>query len=139
MKRFRVLQRVLRDSGANRIWLAFLVLFFACAAMIQIREPNIKTYGEALWYCYAVVTTIGFGDVVVQYKISRILSVVLSISAAVVIALVTGVIVNFFIQITSIRQKETLTALMDKLEHLPELSPEELEEISLRVRAYRND
>ena len=118
--------------------MGFLLLFFVCAGIIWLREPDIRTYGEALWYCYAVVTTIGFGDVVAQYPLSRILSVLLSVSAAVVIALITGVIVNFFNQVTALRQKETVTALMDSLEHLDELEPEELRQISERVRQFRN-
>ena len=91
-----------------------------------------------MWYCYAVVTTIGFGDVVAQTLLSRVLSVALSISAALVIALVTGVVVNYYNQITELRRKETLSALMDKLERLPELSKEELEDISRRVKDFQN-
>lgn len=137
MKQLQVLRRVLKNTGASKIWTGFLVLFFGCAAVIWLREPDIHTYREALWYCYAVVTTIGFGDVVAHYPISRALSVVLSISAAVVIALITGVIVNYYNQITAMKQKETLTALMDKLERLPELPPEELEQIARRVKEYQ--
>lgn len=137
MRRLRILRRVLHDTGAEKIWMAFLAQFFLSAAVIWLREPDIRTFGEALWYCYAVVTTVGFGDIVAQRLLSRVLTVLLSVSAAVVIALVTGVIVNFFHQVTELRRKETLTALMDKLERLPELSPEELENISRRVREYQ--
>ena len=37
---------------------------------------------------------------------------------------------------TALRTKETLTALVDKLEHLPELPQEELEQIALRAREF---
>ena len=137
MKRFYILRQVLRHTGASKIWTGFLILFFVCAGIIWLQEPEIHTYSEALWYCYAVVTTIGFGDVVVQLPLSRALSVILSICAAVVIGLITGVIVNYYNQITDLRRKETLTALMDKLERLPELPPEELEQISQRIREFQ--
>ena len=91
MKRLQVLRRVLRETGADKIWTGFLVQFFLSAAVIWLREPDMPRYGDALWYCYAVVTTIGFGDIVAQHFLSRVLSVLLSISAALVIALVTGV------------------------------------------------
>ena len=138
MKRLQVLRRVLRETGADKIWTGFLVQFFLSAAVIWLREPDMPRYGDALWYCYAVVTTIGFGDIVAQHFLSRVLSVLLSISAALVIALVTGVVVNYFNQVTALRQKDTLTALMDKLEHLPDLPHEELEQIALRVREFQN-
>lgn len=138
MKRIQVLKRVLRDTGANRIWAAFVIEFFVSAAIIWLCEPDFHRYGDALWYLYAVVTTIGFGDFVAQHLVSRILSVLMSISAAVVIAIITGVIVNYFNHISSIRNEETLAAFMDKLEHLPELPPEELEQLSMKVRDFRN-
>lgn len=137
MKRIKVLRRVLRETGAYKIWTGFLVQFFVTAVIIWLREPEIHSYRDALWYCYAVVTTIGFGDIVAQYSLSRILSVLLSVSAAVVIALITGVIVNYFNQVSALRNRETITALMDRLEHLDELAPEELREISERVRQFR--
>ena len=51
--------------------------------------------------------------------------------------LITGVIVNYFVQMNALRNRETLTAFMDKLEHLPELPPEELERLSMQVREFR--
>ena len=138
MKRLQVMKRVLRETGANKIWFAFLIQFFVSGLIIWLREPDFHRYGDALWYLYAVVTTIGFGDLVAQHLLSRILSVLLSISAAVVIALITGVIVNYFVQVNALRNRETLTAFMDKLERLPELPPEELEQLSMQVREFRD-
>ena len=134
MKRVRILRRVLRETGADRIWQTFLAVFFLSALLVWKLEPEIETYGEALWYCYAVVTTIGFGDIIVQHILSRIISILLSLYAVVVFAIITGVIVNYYNRITELKQKETLTALIEKLERLPELSQAELEEISRRVK-----
>lgn len=138
MKRIQVMKRVLRESGASKIWAAFLVQFFVSGAIIWLREPEFHRYGDALWYLYAVVTTIGFGDLVAQHFLSRVLSVLLSISAAVVIALVTGVILNYFIQMHELKNQETVSAFLDKLEHLPELPPEELEQLSRKVKEFRD-
>jgi voltage-gated potassium channel len=41
-------------------------------------------------------------------------------------------------QIIQIRQKETLANLMDRLESLPEMSKDELQEISNKVKHFRN-
>ena len=137
MKRIQIFRDVLRQTGASKIWTGFLVQFFISAVIIWLREPDIRSYGDALWYCYAVVTTIGFGDIVAQCFLSRILSVLLSVSAVIDIAIITGVIVNYYTQVTELRRKETLAAFIDKLKHLPELSPEELQELSEKVKAYR--
>lgn len=54
-----------------------------------------------------------------------------------VIAIVTGVVVNFYNQIIFLQQEETITAFMDNLEHLPELSAEELVQISEKACFFR--
>ena len=134
LKNFRVLRRIMKETHATKVWYSFLIFFFICAVLIWLREPDIETYGQALWYCYAVVTTIGFGDLTVQSFISKIISVALSIYAAGVIAIMTAVVVNYFNQLVELRRKESLTALIEKLKVLPELPKEELEDISERVR-----
>ena len=137
MKRIRVFRDILRQTGAAKIWTGFLMQFFVTAVIIWLREPEIGRFGDALWYCYAVVTTIGFGDIVVQHLLSRILSVLLSVNAVIVIAIITGVIVNYYNQMAELRRKGTMAAFIDKLERLPELSPEELQELSQKVRSYK--
>lgn len=133
VKRIRIFLRVLKDTGADKIWLSFVIQFFALSVVIWRVEPDIKTYGAALWYSYSVVTTVGFGDVVVQHFLSRVISVWLSLNAVVVFAIITGVIVNYYNRITELKQKETLVSMMHKLENLPDLSKEELEELSRNV------
>ena len=138
MRRLRILNRILKQTGADRLLYGFVVFYILCAAVIWLSEPGIQTMGDALWYCYAVITTVGFGDVLVTTPLARIVSVILSIYAILVIAIVTGVVVNFFNQIVELRQSETMMSMLDKLEHLPEMSGSELEEISQQVREMRN-
>ena len=54
MKRLQVLRRVLRDTGANKIWTGFLVQFFISAAAIWLLEPGMPRYGDALWWALNV-------------------------------------------------------------------------------------
>ena len=137
MNKLRILKRILRQTGADRILGGFLLFFLVCALIVLLTEPTIKTYGDALWYCFAIVTTIGFGDIVTTTFAARIVSVVLSAYAILVIAIITGIVVSYYNEIVALRKNETLTSLMDKLENLPNLSKEELENISRNVKRYR--
>ena len=137
MKNLKILWRILKHTHADRILFGFVLFLLADAAVIQIAEPGIDRYGDALWYCYAVISTAGFGDIVAVTLIGKTCSVLLTIYTLFVVAIVTGVVVNFYTQLVELRRKETLTAFMDKLEHLPELSKEELETISKNVKKYR--
>ena len=106
------------------------------ALVIAAADPAIASYGDALWYCYAVISTAGFGDIVVTSVIGKAASVLLTVYSVLVIALVTGVIVNFYNQLIQIRQKETLSAFIDRMQRLPELSQEELKEMSERAKQF---
>jgi len=46
------------------------------------------------------------------------------------------VVVNFFNQLIELRKENTLNQFIDKMEHLPELSKEELADLSIRVKKY---
>ena len=130
----RMLWRAFRTSGAGKIYLIFLIYFVIVAVILQFVEPNIKSFPDSLWYCFAVSSTIGFGDLTVHSFISKIISVALSIYAAGVIAIMTAVVVNYFNHLVELRRKESLTALIEKLKVLPELPKEELEELSERFK-----
>ena len=72
MKRIKVLGNVLKRTRADKIIIGFIVFIFAIAAVIQLVEPDINRYGDALWYCYVVISTAGFGDVVaVTFNVFR--------------------------------------------------------------------
>lgn len=137
MKKIRVLGIILKRTKADRVLSGFLLFLFAAALIIQIVEPDINRYVDALWYCYAVISTAGFGDVVAVTFIGKVCSVLLTVYSMFVLAIVTGVVVNFYSQVVETHSKETLTPLMDQLEHLPELSKEELEAISQTIKKLR--
>ena len=137
MKKIRVLAIILKRTKADRVLSGFLLFLFAAALIIQIVEPDINRYVDALWYCYAVISTAGFGDVVAVTFIGKVCSVLLTIYSMFVLAIVTGVVVNFYSQVVETHSKETLTPLMNQLEHLPELSKEELEAISQKIKKFR--
>lgn len=137
MKKLRILWGILKHTHADRILLGFVLFLLADAAIIQIVEPDINRYGDALWYCYAVISTAGFGDIVAVTFIGKACSVLLTIYTLFVVAIVTGVVVNFYTQLVELQRKETLAAFMDKLERLPELSKDELETISKNIKRYR--
>ena len=92
---------------------------------------------SGLWYSYSVISTVGFGDIVAVTLIGKILSVLLTMYSIIVIAIITGVVVNFYTEINKFQRKETLAVFMDKLERLPDLSEEELEEISDKIKDLR--
>jgi voltage-gated potassium channel len=137
MRRIRLFLVVLRRNGGLPLLSGLVVLTLVAALVVLAFEPGVTNLGDALWYCWEVSTTVGLGDVFAVSPVGRIASVVLSLYAIVVTAIVTGVIVTFYQERRDAQLKQSVAELLDKLERLPELDEEELRQISEQVRRYR--
>ncbi len=137
MKKLRLLSAVLKKTKADKIILGFVALLFVCAFIIMLVEPDITRYSDALWYCYAVFSTIGFGDIVATEFVTKVLSVLITLYSLFAVAVVTGVVVSFYNSCVEQQFKETKEAFLDKLQRLPELSQEELEAIAEKAKKWK--
>lgn len=134
MKRYRLLWSIVRRTHTDKLLYAFLVNLFVVALFITMAEPQITHYGDGLWYTFVACTTIGFGDFAAVTLIGRILTVYMAVNEILLVAIIPGVVVSYYLEVIHRRERESLTVFLDKLEHLPELSEEELREISERVK-----
>lgn len=100
-------------------------------------EPSIQNYGDAMWYTFVACTSVGFGDFAATTAIGRIITVFLVLYEIVLVALVSGVVVSHYIEVIHRREKHTATVFMDRLEHLSELSRDELKELQERVKKIK--
>ena len=94
--KLNILMNIIRETYVLEILLGLLLMIIACSTVFSTLEDSMRQYGDALWYCFALVTTIGFGDITATTVIGRILSVFLGMYGIVVVAIITSVIVNFY-------------------------------------------
>lgn len=134
--RLRLLIKAFRIVGAHKLMIGYVVVFFLAAIPIWLMEPSIKSYGDSLWFCFASVSTIGYGDILVSNVLPRVITVILSIYSVAIVAIFTAVIVGFFNDMSKMRLDKSVHKFSDDLLHLPDLSKEELESISNRVREF---
>ena len=132
----RMLMKAFRTTGADKIIGVYILWFFIAAAVIWLLEPDMNGYGDSLWFCFATATSIGYGDQVAVTLVGRIISVILSVYSIAVIAVFTAVTTSFFSDVARWRANNSARKFLDELEHLPELSKEELEELSRRVKEF---
>jgi voltage-gated potassium channel len=136
LKYKRIFRQVFHTIGADKILYTYFIFFLLIAFIIWKVEPNINTFMDSLWFCFATSTTIGYGDIVAISFVGRILSIILSIYSIVVVAIFTAVITSFFMEQAKIRAKENTRKFIDDLQHLDELSKEELKELSEKIRNF---
>ena len=94
--RLDTLKEIVRKTYAVEIISGLLVMIVAFSNVLTFTDDAFSSYGDALWYCFAIVTTIGFGDLTPSTALGRMLSVILGIYGIVVVALITSIIVNFY-------------------------------------------
>ena len=90
------LKKIVRKTYAAEILFGIVLLIVAFSLVLPHLEDGITTFSDALWYCFAIVTTIGFGDFSAVTPVGRILSVILGLYGIIVVALITSIIVNFY-------------------------------------------
>lgn len=137
MFRFRMIASVIKTAGLGHITAVFLLIFFLCAGLIKYFDPGMVGWDAALWYCYQAVATIGFNDVGITSDFSRVVSTILSITSIFYLAVITGVVVAYCNQLIRAQKHKNVKRFVDEideLKHLEELTPEELADLSARVR-----
>ena len=112
--KLNVVSKIIKKSMVYEIVLSLLIILILCSLYFTLVEPNITSYVDGLWYSFAVITTIGFGDVSVVTTFGRILSVILGISGIVVVALFTSFIVNFYNEMNRKRDDKKLEEFIDE-------------------------
>lgn len=136
MKRSKIIKNILKRTGALKILYGFIIMLLCIAFAIMLAEPEINTYADSIWYCFSVITTIGFGDVIAVTIVGRILTILLSVYAILVIALIPGLLTSYYIESVKVRSNESMEKFLYDLERLPELSKEELSELSEKVKMF---
>lgn len=125
--KLNVVSNIIKKSLVKEILLTLLILVVLCSVYFTIVEPNITSYVDALWYSFAVITTIGFGDVYVVTTFGRILSVILGICGIAVVAVFTSFIVNFYNEMNRKREEKTIQKLLDQAKELENIEKEKIE------------
>lgn len=132
MKKTRLIKIILKRTGALKFLTTYIIIFAGVSIGVWIVEPNIKTPIDSVWYCFSVATTIGFGDITAVTILGR----AMSICSILIIAVVPGIITSYYIESTKLKEKESIAKFLDDLEHLPELSKEDLQSLSEKVKKF---
>ncbi|MBQ7640917.1 MAG: two pore domain potassium channel family protein [Acholeplasmatales bacterium] len=104
-EKVKVLIKILNATHTIDVIICLIALMISFSFIFPMVEETIPTFWDALWYCFAVITTIGFGDFAAVSIIGRVLTVILGIYGIVIVAIITSVIVNFYNEISTDNKK----------------------------------
>ena len=135
---YKKIWRALKKTDAIKIVINYIVICFIAALVLKFVDPNIKTYGEGLWYCFVASYTIGFGDIVVTTAIGKIITFIVVVHGMFVFAIMTGLIITYYNDFVNYRKYHKVEAFLDELESLPDLSKEELIKVKEKAEVLKN-
>lgn len=134
MKKLKRLWKILKITNVDKMLIGFLLFILGISFVFLAAEPEVKTYGDALWYAFSVITTIGFGDYYAVTAVGRICTVVLGLYGILIVALIPGVVVSYYLEFIQNKMDETAGVFLEKLD---QLSKEELRDISEKIKKGR--
>ena len=139
MKPLKRIGKLLVRTGAIKIFGAYVVVLIIGGILLTFIEPQVHGVFEGFYYCFVASTTIGVGDIVPVTVWGRIITIVVTLVGLMAVAMVPGVVVAYYTEYLKIREKETAATFLEKLERLPELSKEELSELSEKVKEFNKN
>ena len=101
LEKIKLLLNILVKTHTFDIIICLFAFMIAFSFILPRFEPQITSFWDAMWYCFTVITTIGFGDFVAVTIVGRLLTVILGIYGIVVVAILTSVIVNFYNEVSA--------------------------------------
>ena len=114
----RQFYRLLRDEKLFRILaIAVIIILGGALAIFFVDQYYITrgTYGifDAIYWAVVTITTVGYGDIVPDSKISKLIALMIIVSGPVVLSLFTASIASIFVE-RKIKEGKGLETIKDK-------------------------
>lgn len=100
------LGRIVAKSHALEILTGLFLVVVGASILLPACEPAIKSFGDGLWYCFMLTTTIGLGDLAAITPAGRLISIVVGIYGIVVFSLITSIFINLYNEATAHGRKD---------------------------------
>ena len=139
MKPIKRISKLLWHTGAIKIFFAYVVVLCISGFVLRFIEPKVHTFFDGIYFSFVASTTIGFGDIAPVTVLGKIITILITLVGILTVEMVPGVVVAYYTEYLKIRENETISLFLEKLEHLPELDKEELEDLSERVKRFNKN
>ena len=131
---FNLIERVFNSRRLRTIIAVLTLAIVAFGYIFYIAEPDIKTFGDGIWWALVTVTTVGYGDITPATTLGRFVAGTLMFFGLGLIATVTAIVSAKFVQNyvdhhTNDDVLEKLQELESEIEKLKALEEDELEKL----------
>jgi voltage-gated potassium channel len=100
--------KILSRNKLGTTLIVFFILTMLWGVLISAVDPNIHSIGDGIWWAWQTVTTVGYGDIVPESTLGRVLGILLMLLGVGIISLLTANFSAYIISrgTDSIKQEE---------------------------------
>jgi voltage-gated potassium channel len=121
----RGVERLTLFKAVRMVATVALTLAVVAALLELLVDSGINGFGNALWWAIVTVTTVGYGDVVPETSIGRLIAGALMLVGVSAIPITTSLVVSVFITRIQAKQREQdlaeRTELFARLERMEQM------------------
>ena len=125
-----LIERVFNSRRLRTILGVLIFCIISFGYIFYLAEPQIKTFGDGIWWALVTITTVGYGDITPLTTLGRLVAGTLMFVGLGLIATVTAIVSAKFI--ANYVDHHTNDDVLEKLEELED-EIEKIEEIESNV------
>ena len=125
-----LIERVFNSRRLRTILGVLIICIISFGYVFYLAEPQIKTFGDGIWWALVTITTVGYGDITPLTTLGRFVAGTLMFVGLGLIATVTAIVSAKFI--ANYVDHHTNDDVLEKLEELED-EIEKIEEIESNV------
>lgn len=134
MKNTELFYLIFKQTHMDKFLFGFAVYYVFTCLVLWVVDPSLSNIGDAFWFGFMIITTIGFGDFTVTSWIGRLVTALLGIYGIVLFGFVCGVGASYLFEKTRIGQEESVSQMIWQLEHLDQLDDQERKTLKGRIQ-----
>lgn len=97
----------MKANHTHTFLISYIAFILITAVALAFVEPKMN-FGNAIWYCFSVITTTGLGDVCVITVLGKILSIILGVCSLFALVILTALVVNYYREKMNIRSNKSV-------------------------------
>ena len=141
-----LIERVFNSRRLRTILGVLIICIVSFGFVFYLVEPQIKTFGDGIWWALVTITTVGYGDITPLTTLGRFVAGSLMFVGLGLIATVTAIVsakfvANYVDHHTNddvLEKLEELEAEIEKLKSLEEDELEKLDELDAEIQDIKD-
>lgn len=93
---FEVINIFLKDTYLDEILGVFLMIIVSFTLGLYLFDPSMNSLFDSLWFVLSTLTTVGYGDVLPNSMIGKVISLILLFVGVLIFSAITGAIASYF-------------------------------------------